>query len=1230
MRGITVMLLLILTLSSAPAAAADAALAEKARILLDYHSFMRGDRDGAVRFALNASRDMQNTPIAELAARLALFYDPGALSSVTVGEAEARRILGADASELSPEYRDLLRRFLARNLAAAGRRDEALQVHRRRGLVMSWLLAGPFTGRKGAGFDVREIPESGEIGSEDVIADPPDAAKFKEWRRTPPWRALPENRAFPYVRPWRRVPDDADGAMLMFTALELETADNKASFHVISDASWRLYIDGVLVAELDRDSREVPAEHMVPFSLTAGRHAVMLHVFPPGAGVDPYDVRVALRLESESSFTWNRDLAPPSRKCLDNSRREPRRMRYLLDLAAVRDESPILAAAYSLACLEQGMRDEAAWWAEKAARADSGDVNLQFIAGIMTSLNPQLPEERRRDIAGSWHRKTLEMNDEIIPSLLFLAESASAGGKSREAAKYIERAHKANANSLDVLLARGEWASRFATGSTARAAWDECAKAFPKSSSVQVAIASQPQDGFQDMDRRLAACRAAVEAGAYVPEASLRLAEALSDSGNSQEAESVLRNALDLFSGEVGVLVRISEVYARLGLYKQAIEVMSEAVRLVPESDVYWRELGDLHMESGAQDEAVRLWMVSLAANPGQFELSDMMNFLSGKPGRLTSEGEYDAIAMTAGADTSRFPGDVVRLLDRAVIMFARDGSYRRLTHEIDLARNRRGGESLAGIDRRGELLTARIVFPNGNTLEPEPFPGQGGLRLPVIMPGASREVRTLESVARAWDDPPTIKPWFFQDPSGRMPLLISEYEVRAPKGFPLVYVMRDLGSNVDFEFTQEEETDVYRWTANLSLPRREPDAVHISERVPSVEIGVKTTWDEVVFRELRKLDGRLTPSMRMQSLLDTLYRPNPGAKPEPEQAARAIYRYVCDNIDPTPTGEIAAHVHVDQMGDRNLLLLALLRAAGLDANPAAARPSVTVMHPPAWDLPNRDIFPISMVRLHIPGGKTYYLDTRYDSLPFGRIADDLSGATVLSFLTAGPLFETLPVLPAEDSVVLEERSLRLPGKGESIAVVGRSSRRGAEGLRWGQELADADVEMRRRMVLSALFPVFPDAVLQRFDALRPDDNDASSQVRYEITSATAVEERPEGVMAIPLCLLPPQVIADDTRNLAHRRTTCHIKSVHMAEDRSVFLLPEGGSFVRLPESAHIPTRFGVYQLRVTPRGDNGVEVVRNYHIPAQRVSPWDWEDFLAFLKRIDLAERQWIEYSAP
>jgi hypothetical protein len=99
---------------------------------------------------------------------------------------------------------------------------------------------------------------------------------------------------------------------------------------------------------------------------------------------------------------------------------------------------------------------------------------------------------------------------------------------------------------------------------------------------------------------------------------------------------------------------------------------------------------------------------------------------------------------------------------------------------------------------------------------------------------------------------------------------------------------------------------------------------------------------------------------------------------------------------------------------------------------------------------------------------------------------------------------------------------------------------------------------------------------------------------------------------------------------MARRSTVCHIRSERIGEDRNAFILPPGAILSAWPEPVSIPGRFGYYQLRVHRNGDNLIEIIRNYHVPAQRIQPWDWPAFLAFLEQIDLAERQWIEYRPP
>ncbi len=154
-------------------------LNEKARILVDYQAFVRGEPDSGVKFYIGRAVDFAGTPLAELALRLAMIHNPADFSAVNVGEAEARRIL-APESAASPEVVDLARRYVARAQAYAGRRDEAMAVHRQRGLCLSWYAAGGFTDlavlRPADAKAVFDAASS--ISKEDIIAVRPTAEGY--------------------------------------------------------------------------------------------------------------------------------------------------------------------------------------------------------------------------------------------------------------------------------------------------------------------------------------------------------------------------------------------------------------------------------------------------------------------------------------------------------------------------------------------------------------------------------------------------------------------------------------------------------------------------------------------------------------------------------------------------------------------------------------------------------------------------------------------------------------------------------------------------------------------------------------------------------------------------------------------------------------------------------------------------------------------------------------------
>ncbi|MDR0362784.1 MAG: hypothetical protein LBJ46_08905 [Planctomycetota bacterium] len=1211
---------------SASARDARADLIEKAREIFDFQSYMRGDGDAGVEFALLRARDLAGTPLSELAMRLALMQEPALLSSVTFGEAEARRILSSDSPP--PEIADLARRYVARAMTYSGRHDEARQIHRQRGLATFWSVAGPFPSFVAPGAGTPDLPAAPELPPGISVDNPPSAAEYQAWFGAPPWRPVPESRVIPVVKPWRWLGGRGDGAVLMRTALDMAEADPRAAFHIRSDLSWTLFIDGAAAAAVGTFRSETPLEHVVETPLAAGWHTVTLMLAPPFDADSAPEAGAALRLESSSRFSWAARAPVETRPAAPMRMREVRRPRYMVELAAAANADPALRAAYAVACREQGMRDEAAWHAALAARADPGNLNLLLFAAGFSLADPLLPEARRTDMAAAWYRRALSAQNDLVPALLFFARLAAGDGKRSEAWEYLERAFAANPASVEVMLERGRWASKFSSAPVARSIWDEGVAAFPDCLAIRREMASLPAGEYWDLERRIEACRAAVAAGDNTPGSVMLLGESLADSGDVQATASAVREALTAFPDDPLALAWAADAYARVFLHDDAARSVRSAIALTPDNPALWRLLGDIMRESGRGDEAVGFWRASLAGDPGQYDLAEMILALSGDVGTSRFDGGYDAEGMVRDADPPAHSGDMVRLLDRSVVVISRDGSHRRLTHEIDLALTRRGGDILADIRPRGELLAARTIFPAGDVLELELFPGRGGLRLPALLPGAARELKFLETFPARDGMPAPVSAWYFQDPAGRTPLLLSEYVVRAPRHFPLVHTLRDFGHEVEFEKTAEGEEDVYRWTARLGLSPGEPDAAHVSERLPFVEVGVAASWEEVTRKTLRRLSGLLIPSRNMLALLSTLKVRDADAD-DAENTARAIYRFVCDNIDSVPGAAPASHILADRMGDRNILLLAMLRAAGLDAHPAAARPRRELLRPPNWALPGQETFTTPLVRLNLAGAPgPVWLDCRFQALPFGAVADDLSDASVISHLPDGPLFSSLPVSPPSDSAAVEERRVLLPGDPDGEArVVGRSVRRGVAGLVRRQHMAAADQRVRRQAALESLYRIFPDARLVRVDLQQANVRESESNERYEILSSTVVEARPDGALAANLCLALPEIVSRESRSLTSRRTVCHIDEERFLEDHNTFILPEGWEFSRLPSPANIPGNFGTYQLRVARRGPRQVDVSRTCRFPAMRIEPWEWGDFLVFLDRIELAERQWLEY---
>lgn len=1202
---------------------------QNVRTLMNNPFFVQADNDNLLRFLVSQARELRGSPLSELALRMALDIDPARLASVTAGEAEARKLL-ADPDGPSLEVKDLARRLLSRALVYSGRGNEALTLDKQRGLAMQWSIAGPFHQPAAFRLDMGGIPNgSAPIDLSKKSQSLPSVDTLNAWRTKPPWRRIPEAHASPFVQPWKWITNNP-GAISLKTFLRISEADSEAVIHVNSNITYRLIIDGVPIAILNYNNAEPAVDQIFRLPLSAGWHKVELHCLPPPPGTNLESAKLFVRASAHAEISWAAEL--PSGETVmhpySGGKITPAPPPFLNDLAEAARKNPDFITACAVAYQVEGMLDEAQAQAETVVRQDPYNPLNRTILGRILRRSPHLSPSRRIDRAATAQQRALAIRADFTPAIIELAEIAMEAGNSTESMELIKRALQSSPRSSEALMLRGEWFSRFSDSDSARKAWEECLKVFPGCPEF-LRRAAESALAAADTEQAIDFLKTYTQSdnSSFLP--MLGLADIQAAAAADRDAAATLRDALGTFVNDPQALEMAAKIYTRLEMYDEAENTLWEALFLRPDDATLWLELGDIAERRGNSEASMALWKLSLAADPGRSALRDLVLYREGRNDDYRGNFARNAMTELENSDNMDEIGNSIRVLDQSVVTVAEDGSFRRFTHEVDKALTRDGAESLSRVNPPGECLVARTILPNGMTLEPLFLSDREWWRLPAMTIGSSRELQVLESVPLPAGSsvPPPLGTWYFQDPSQQRCFLRTEYVVRVPKGMELTWVARNNGGAVKFESNSDDTHTTYHWTADKRIPVHEPDAVHVSERLPLVEAGIASTWEDVNLQGLNELTGRLTPTKALRDAVSDALRLV--GRADPKETARRLYRLVCDTIDIGPDTGSASQILSDRLGNRHILLLGLLNAAGLDAQSAAARPHRDRLHEPTWELPRLDYFPIRLIRLILPSGEMIWLDTRYDFLAFGELAEDLSEATAMVFLPTGPIFETTPRSSWETSTSVDERVIKLPNKGRTITVNGSRTFRRTEDLIARKRLADSSPDPDRMLLAEFLKPVFPSSRIDMLDFVTGGESSRPELGRYIISDDETLEAR-DGHWAIPLCLPPINPVSAESMLLAKRQTACHIRRGIDIADNNRFLLPAGAALISMPAEVSLPSRFGLFQIRVSRIGDNIIEVTRTCRIQPQRIEPDDWPVFINFVKSMDIMGRQWIEYSLP
>ncbi len=1210
---IRTLLPLLAVLFTFPAAAAD--LPAQAEALMLSEAEARADSDGVVMNALAYAKVNPDDPLTLFALRLADF-ETHMLREPTVG-LEALRAL-VDMEGLDPLARDAARALLAKKLVVAGDIDGAAALHAQRGIIDNWRVIGPCGHHAMASFYQRFPPEEAPV-------------KTLQTPRGPvTWRAPDPENMTPMFDPWQWVYPRQNVAYLQ-TRFELEKA-GVVVLHLQTSSAWSLFLDGHRVHTNDPYAREESLNKFCRLTLGAGRHRLLLKMYPNGRqrGVLVRVLDKDLRPHQGARFAT--ETAAPATTAMTPAATVSRLPALTaLQARAEKENAAALHLAAGFFCYQENLLDEGLAHLVAATELAPRHALYKSFRGKLTYESPHLSQAERESRARNLFTEALALRPDLIAARDWLAVMAIEQQRYRKALTQFEAALEHRPENLFVLWRRAKMA--------VDNDWHAEAEAWGKSLS-----AAAPEAPMRHMIRAdMAAWRGDPEARA---ESLARIAEALPDDrprreawlesllalGRGDDAVAAMQAACARAPGRADLLGDLGDLQTKLQRWAAAEKAYRDALGSLPHDESLHRRLGDTLYRRGQEDAALASYRLSLALDPGQPALRQLIAKLAGDTDEFWDAHALDPMRQIAAFQRHTARGGTARLIDQTVLAIRRDGSVSNFTHELQYILSEHGIEDARQVHIVGELLEARTILPaEGKTLEPVRLADQPTLTMPALSPGTAVEYAYLEERAAGYDNSVRFPKWYFRSPDTEEAFILSQYILRIPKAMPFSYKAHNIEGDIRFT---EKETETHRiliWTArNMPRALHEEGTPHIDERLPFVEISGTRTWEDVNRLLMNEYLGRtiVTRSIRerAQELLaefdETTVLPPPSLKVD------KIFRFVCRQIEHTDSNRPASQVLENGTGDRNLLLLALLNAAGFEPVYVAARSPASILFEPNWEMPQVRHFHLRLVMVPLENGDLLWLDPRHR---FGNIrtqSADLTGSTAFLVGRDRAEFKTLPTASPETFAVSEARTLTLPAANEAVRIEGERVVRGDAGMTLKEERADQTEVQRLHALEDHLVQSLPGVVTETLQHPKLETSGTPYRVGYTAESPTLVQPFVDGARALPLCLTPLALLPTD-KPPERRETAYHRDRYVVGDDVVAFVLPAGATFSHVPEEIRLRSALGTYQLLVDREKDRLI-LRRSYQFTPRRIARAEWDDYVELARAIKAAERQVIEYTLP
>lgn len=851
--------------------------------------------------------------------------------------------------------------------------------------------------------------------------------------------------------------------------------------------SGRVSIDGTRVHEVVQGAPTSKSWARVPLLLTAGWHRISVAVIASGTTRPSFsllggDGLPAIARQSSKPPASGVVKVPPvvGRRIIDLDRARSAEA-FVAKLLAQPEHSLFgrlvgtrLATTYWRDDLDLARRlaTEGAELAPRSAAMIAAEARVMIRAGLPQSLS----QARFRDA---------QALDPESPSVLATLARSIANDTPDQALAMIEKLEKAAPRAADVHELRFRIYRDRGWAAEAAAALEKALERSPREGLLRDAAAFHRS--LLRVDEAKAFEARALELAE--PTADVGRANAQLVAGDLDGAIASYRVASESSSGaRAPNLARISALELARGRVDAALQAARDAVAADPLEPSGLRALAIAQRAKGDHAGALATTERLRAIGATDLRIEQFRAELTGEGVGAPAKGSWlerelaidpRALATSSDAADVRFARHKqVNLLDRIVDRIGADGHALSTRHAIVRLQTKEA------TDRAGEVnlpddalpLALRTIKANGRIIDVDRHAGKDDLSFSALAPGDAIEKQwvSIDAPVTPWGG--YLRRFYFQ---GSVPSRRTELVVTAPKAAKMWW----RGYNGAPEPVVHEEAGELVWIFRAKdVPPIEPEPGSVSQEefLPFVVVGVDVDEDVGLAANTIAAEslGWIAWDVRRQT--ESIVRDLTTDR----EKAFAIYAFVSEQIGDGQARDPSAML-ATKRGDRTGLFLSMLRAAGLEAAIALARPGSSPNVTPPYPSPIR--YSVPLVRIELAGEVLWArMDREHTWL--GKAPPELRGGEYIL-----PSLDRTPPRPIAIDDAEVDRWTLVSGVDLDVAANGDATGTLSLDLpgSYGAELREFLKSARREDVLRALqgwvANVVPGSRLESYEAARVD-----------------------------------------------------------------------------------------------------------------------------------------------